>query len=741
MLCTVFSSEAQTFRDCEVIFKRLLPVYNQAKEENNPALLQSPSYRKDLMELQKTYQKYHRLFYDSKDSIQRVSNEAAILSLGGSHAKAYRIISSIKIGADGAPPQYYYNQALVAMLNKENQVAKQLFQSNLAYQHSALNALVLYGNEGDYAGAMSIAQQGGGGSGKFSFNRGLLHKLAGKYEEAYGDFSSAIRENDKIMAYRIQRGDVLMKLNHQKRAVDDFEKVAKLGPKAQIRYANALVSLNQYDKALSVLQNYLASKDRVYRGDAYLVLAHTYYGKANFAQAQRYYRLARAGRLDDRAAICGEANVLVSMHNYDAAHRLYNQVLEMDQQYLPAYLGKAVALYGKREYTEALENFKRSESLITDDKPYLADVFVSRGFSYYYTGKKELAGRDFETAIKLDPQRYEALAGMGSLLIEQKKFPEAGQYLSKALNYEKGNDVLYTNYGNLLLHFSMYKKAYDVFRRAVAINKKNLKAQNGWALSLLEHDQLDKSKLLFDSLAKSNPDVPYILNNKAISYAYVGNRFQQRQDTVLAQAHYKNAYADFNTALDLKPINKFYNVNIGNVYRYWQEYDQALASYQLHQDKSALNNIGVMYAGRERTQDAMYYLTRSLEVDSSQRVVKYNLAVLANNKQKELAKFVASNRDSDTFSDIGIKYSLDGFVTMYLYDYEYDPMQFKGRHFLELPVEEFNDNYFIPEFDFQLLEYTNNKLGIPIKKKPKYKSQKVKLPGKSSSKGTNCPKF
>lgn len=299
---------------------------------------------------------------------------------------------------------------------------------------------------------------------------------------------------------------------------------------------------------------------------------------------------------------------------------------------------------------------------------------------------------------------------------------------------------MYANYGNLLFHFNMFKKSYDVFRRAVAINKRNLKAQNGWALALLENDQLDRSKKLLDSLVKANPDIPYLLNNRGIAYAYVGNRHEQRKESELAEAHYKSAFNDFNKALELKPVNRFYNVNVGNVYRYWEEYDEAQLSYKAYQDKSALNNMGVMFAGQERMKDAMYYMGVALQVDSTHRVVKYNMAVLANNKQKELARLVASTKEGDLFSDIGIKYSLDGFVTLYLYDYEFDPLEFKGRHFLELPVEEYSDNYFIPHYDFELLEYTNNKLGIPIKKKPRYKSQKVKLPGKRGS-GTDCPVF
>src|SRR5690606_5725341 len=215
-------------------------------------------------------------------------------------------------------------------------------------------------------------------------------------------------------------------------------------------------------------------------------------------------------------------------------------------------------------------------------------------------GKKDLAARDFETAIAMDPKRYEALGGMSSIMIEQKRYPEAGQYLAKALNYEKGNDRMYANYGNLLFHFNMFKKSYEVFKRAVAINNTNIKAQNGWALALLENDQLDKSKALLDSLVKTNSDIPYLLNNRGISYAYVGNRHQQRDELELAEAHYKSSFADFNKALDIKPVNRFYNVNVGNVYRYWEDYDEAQLSYKAYQDKSALNNMGIMYAGQEK---------------------------------------------------------------------------------------------------------------------------------------------
>jgi len=193
--------------------------------------------------------------------------------------------------------------------------------------------------------------------------------------------------------------------------------------------------------------------------------------------------------------------------------------------------------------------------------------------------------------------------------------------------------------------------------------------------------------------------------------------------------------------MEVAPARKFYNVNQGNVYRYWQQYDEAKLSYQSYQDKSALNNTAVMYAGQEKIKDAKYYLGVAIQIDSMHRVFQYNMNILARGKQKEMMRLVASAGNGGPYSDIGIKYSRDGFVTIYLYDYEYDKLAFPGRHYMPLPVAEYNEDYFIPEYDFKLAAYKSKKKSDLKVKRPRYKSQKVKMPGGKGKSGTKCPVF
>jgi len=286
----------------------------------------------------------------------------------------------------------------------------------------------------------------------------------------------------------------------------------------------------------------------------------------------------------------------------------------------------------------------------------------------------------------------------------------------------------------------MYKKGYQVFKQAVALNPQNVNAQNGWGVSLLENDQLDKSMILFDSLLRENPELPFLHNNHGIVQAYVGNRHEQKHQVDQANERYDGAYADFKKAMDVAPARKFYNVNQGNVFRYWNKYDEAKISYQTYQDKSALNNTAIMYAGQERMKDAKYYLGVAIQIDSLHRVFQYNMTILVKGKQKEMMRLVASSDENSPFSDIGIKYSRDGFVTIYLYDYEYDPLAFPGRHYMPLPAAEYKEDYFIPDYEFKLVAYAKKK-NDEEEKNPRYKSQKVKMPGKKAKSGTQCPVF
>ncbi|MCE7040048.1 tetratricopeptide repeat protein [Dyadobacter sp. CY312] len=734
-------ASAQDFGECQRLLKQLLPVFNRSFEENNPALLRDEDYQRKLHALQAAYVKFNKEAFSPADSVHRMNNEAVILALSGNYYKALHIVEGLELS--GADPHLQYNRGLFSLLTSRYAAARNNFANAPSGTQANLNTLVSFAKQKKYTEGrdFSLGASGKNSGGKWNYNLGMIHKFNGELGEGVNEMTSAIRQKDEIIAYRLQRGDMLMRNGNEKKAVKDFEKVARRHPKAQIRYANALLSTNQFGAAKAVFDQYLESGERTFRGDAYLGMAHANYGLQQIPEAQRYYRLASTMKRETPALLSGIGNTHLSRHEYQFAFNSFDKVIRKDTSYLPAYLGRAVAYYGMGKYELALADFKKAEKALDENNKFYADLFVTKGFAEYYLNKSKEAQEDFNKAIRLDGARYEALAGMSSIMIDQKRYSEAGQFLAKALQYEQNYDRMWSNYGNLLLHFDMFKKGYQVFKKAVSLNPANISAQNGWGVALLENDQLDKSMALFDSLVKERPELPFLHNNHGIIQAYVGNRHEQKREINEANTRYEGAFADFKKAMEVAPGRKFYNVNQGNVYRYWEQYDEAKLSYQSYQDKSALNNTAVMYAGQEKMKDAKYYLGVAIQIDSLHRVFQYNMTVLVKGKQKEMMRLVASNSEDSPFSDIGIKYSRDGFVTIYLYDYEYDKLKFSGRHFMPLPAAEYNEDYFIPEYDFKLVPYSKKKHDPAKNKKVKYKSQKVKMPGGRGKSGTQCPVF
>lgn len=728
------TAKSQSFEKCEKILTELLPEFNRAFEEQNPQLLQSKAYQKKLKRLKSAFEAYEKNSYASEDSVSRANNEAIMLALSGSHSKAIQKIASTERHHE----KLMYHKGLIGMMLGDYDASYSLLSQNSA-PGAQLNAFVSQGNarkstsieKGIFFSAGATDPKG-----KMSYNQGVVHRRYGNTEAALAHFNKALekQEND---VYRIQRGDTFLDSGLPEKALVDYSAISRRHPAGLVKKGNALLQLHQFSEAISLFKRYLNSTNQEFQGEAYLGIANAFYGEGSYAEARAYYELAARYRPLTTTAQCGLANVALSENKYVAAQRIYDRLIQADTSFLEAYLGRAIAKYGSKNYFGALEDFEKSGPLIDRSNVEMADVLVCRGYSFYHIGDQQSAQRDFENAVKLDARRFEALAGLGKIEIDRRKFSEAGKYLSEALRHQKEHDRLWANYGNLLLHFGMFDKAYAVFKNAVSINPKNLHARNGQGITLLERDKLKESKSLFDSLLRTNPGRPFLLNNRGIVHAYLGNRFSQNNEQVKADHSYTMAEKDFNRAMENAPARKFYNVNKGNVFRYWEQYEEARLSYQSYQDKSALNNTAVLLAGLERLKDARYYLGVALQIDSTHRVFQYNKSVLTQGKAKEMARLVASTKDNGPYSEISLKYSLDGYVTIYLYDYEYEEMEFPGRHHLSLPYRNFDEGDLIPEYDFSFLPYSGNKKEVQEKRKP-IRMPKNKQKGRSKS-GTQCP--
>jgi tetratricopeptide (TPR) repeat protein len=721
---------AQKINECQKNVDELVILFNQSIEEDRAEIIKSDAYQKKIRKLRACLRAYELESYGPEDSLRRINNEAIYNALATHYSKAIQVLRVLDLSL---PDQQNiaYNRGQINLLNRKYGAAKADLTHTIQMQKSSLNLLVAMGLDKDSKLEVEQPPPPSSDDSKWYYNYSVYLNERGCTSDALRAISRAIAGDDKER-YRLFKGDLYVQQGAFELAKKEFDQLSNQYKRVAVAYGNVYLGNNNFKAAQEQYLNYIRKGTSDLIGEAYLGLAHSSYGLKEWGQAQKYYRHAARYLPGDLSVTAGLANTYLSTSQYHSALKYFDLVLEKDSLYYPAYVGRALAYYSLGRYEEAIFNFEKANPIFDNHNLFQANWHTSKGLSYYQLGQFSKAINSFQTALEMDSNQFEALVGMSSVLIKQKKFPSAGEYLHKALQLVPTDDRLWSNYGNLLLHFGMFDKAYTVFKKAREINPRNISAVNGLSIALLEKDQIEKSLTLLDSIVRKNPSHSFLYNNLGIANIYAANKAVWLKNLKQGQKYYGQALADLNKALAIDTTKKFYHVNIGNVYRYTQTYDRADLHYRLHQDKSSLNNLAVVYGIQNNVKQANYFLDIAIQIDTSNKVFRYNKLRLNQVQPPSLQQGMMTHA-------IDYKYSLDGLVSINLYDYVYEEVKLKGRHINHLPLHVQPVHKYIPSFEFILEAYQhekkkNRKISITNRK-----SQKVKMPKVRKKNATACP--
>jgi TolB-like protein/Flp pilus assembly protein TadD len=305
--------------------------------------------------------------------------------------------------------------------------------------------------------------------------------------------------------------------------------------------------------------------------------------------AYELYLLARQ-RVYDRTAV-----------SITMALDLLDQVVSIDRQYAPAWALKGVAtiLIAENNYGELNTQRAKSESLVL-----------------------------LETALELDPELPEALAGMG----------------------------LWTSQFQRNHH-----KAIEYYRRALAINPSLTNAGLWYATSLAALGETRQSIEIGEQLFNRDPLNPTVRNNLAVDYANTG-----QPERALAMAEQLSPVTPGNLGLN-KIIGEAHYA-MGNLALAYEHLDKALKQETLHgpirgsftfvlmslmewdqvvdQGNDRLKTYGLSYLGR--TEEALLLASRDA-AENGPSVAFFQL-LLENGRHDELIDYVESRwADLDSF--------------------------------------------------------------------------------------------
>jgi tetratricopeptide (TPR) repeat protein len=127
----------------------------------------------------------------------------------------------------------------------------------------------------------------------------------------------------------------------------------------------------------------------------------------------------------------------------------------------PEQLGDS--LLAQKRYQAAIEAFKKVS-------PESADVWNKMGISYQMMFNVDEAERCYERSLKLNPKNARVLNNLASVYDAHKELSNAERLYHKALRYEPKSAMILRNLGTNLLAQHKYKKGWEDYQAALAID-------------------------------------------------------------------------------------------------------------------------------------------------------------------------------------------------------------------------------------------------------------------------------
>ncbi|MCU0341732.1 MAG: tetratricopeptide repeat protein [Spirosomaceae bacterium] len=584
------------------------------------------------------------------------------------------------------------------------------------------------------------------------FNVALANYRMGDLSESQ-DWSKRIGFG-KAAEFHELSANVFFRLGEYKQAEKYYEKAEKFvnktghqaaAPRLLVQRANAMVAQHQYEKAEELFKEYLTTKDPYNRYAAHLGLGHALY-------RQRKYQLAvieydAACRLNDYAAEAwlSLGHAYVGTNGQRQAQKAYERALAIDSTQKIAWLGLGMVFYRLRNFNEAVCCFDQAGEILNPRDRQHADFFAARAFCRLYTNQTPAAKTDVQTAVKLSGKGLLPCLAMSEYLRIEGYFLSSLKWLERAIRaHEEVSVRMLVNRANIYLKCHEYEDAFNDFQEAHRLDPTNVNATNGLAISYLHLDEIDQAKVLYDSLMRKKK-LPMLYNNRGIVQSYMSLRERHERNQKDEQKYSELSMRDFEKGLELDSTKKAYFVNVANVYKNRDEEALAIEHYQKYLSKNAINNMGVLFGKGSRRDFSKHYLDIAIYYDTANTVYLYNRAKLFHDHFKDqYARRPDLKRAFKLMptNDISLKYSPDGYVTIFMFDYEFETFHFPGEPLFDVSTQPIDDFAFLPSLDFipmkndGLVAKNNGSRYVETRHQLKYRTA-----GRGQRGKTKCPKM
>ncbi|MEA3392288.1 MAG: tetratricopeptide repeat protein [Candidatus Marinimicrobia bacterium] len=279
-----------------------------------------------------------------------------------------------------------------------------------------------------------------------------------------------------------------------------------------------------------------------------------------FSPSEQSYR-DKFDELRDLINQVKDAQREVDGANYDAAKRIYNELIEKNPSVAEIYYRLGFVAIQEEDYDTARDNFDKSSILapsvekyakaknilagkilqeaqraikmgdmLTAERKTLTSLRINPEFGSAYSvlgyiklksGDISAAIENMEKAIKYNPTSRSAWYNLGSIYRKTKQYEKAENALLEAIALDPGYAKSYTTLGQTYAAVNKVKKAEENFKKSIALASNSPAARESYGELLNNQERYAEAIVQLTAVAKliSQPSKKYLTNYR-LAFAY-----------------------------------------------------------------------------------------------------------------------------------------------------------------------------------------------------------------------------
>ena len=291
--------------------------------------------------------------------------------------------------------------------------------------------------------------------------------MMGKYNEAVQKYEEAIEINEKDSDVYLSWGALLIKLKKYNQAKEKLTLAMKYNTKdARPLYMYSIIEIEQgeYDNALEKLLKIVNSTENNF--EALHNIAYIYFKKNDYDKAISYAKkvLSIFRHKVETYLLLGDMYALL---NNETESLQFYEMAEMNGLHTYfLYLSWAVSLQKFNHHNTAIEKLHKANDCLKNKN--IDEIYARLALSYYKIGESDLAVKNKDTALEINPNNYMANSVAAEIEVNNKNYEKALEYLeickddftNKGFNYSLKAQC-YENIGKIDEAHKLFKKAME----------------------------------------------------------------------------------------------------------------------------------------------------------------------------------------------------------------------------------------------------------------------------------------